>query len=152
MDACEISCAAARAPFLRNEIHVVHYRPGKEREKVGSKNEPNIVCMVFEDVAGFCVQLGTQELMLNAHRRKCVGGVGNHDTRKLMLTIHSARYVNGVECTCCSRLRAAIRFRWEGRRLRSALGSNSDETRISEFECLQQKNKMHGRKGVAEIS
>ncbi len=83
MDVCKVSRAAASAPFLRNEINVVHYRPRKEREKVGTENEPDVVCMAFEEVCfcgGFHAYHDTRQLMLTVHNG-CVGGVGNRGTR-----------------------------------------------------------------------
>ena len=57
----EISCATACAPFLRNEVDIVHNRPGEEGEKVSAQNKPYVVCIVFQEVAGFHVHHGTRE-------------------------------------------------------------------------------------------
>ncbi len=112
MDACELPCAAARPPFLRNEIDVVHYRPGEECEKVGAQNKPFVVCKAFEEVGlcdGFHVHHNTRELMLMVHNGEYVSGIANHGTRELLLTIHSARGVRGVESTCCGGETAGVR-------------------------------------------
>ena len=103
MNSCEVSCAAARAPLLRNKVDVVHYRPGEECEKVGAQNEPDIVRIVCQEVAGFHVYLDTRELLLSVDTRKCAGGVDNHGTVEMLLTIHSAIFVFRVECICCVR-------------------------------------------------
>ncbi len=50
MDACEGSCAAARAPSFRHEIDIVQYRPGEKSKKVGTQNKLDVVSMGFEKV------------------------------------------------------------------------------------------------------
>ncbi len=97
------SCLTARAPFLRYKIDVIHYRPGKEGEKVCAQNEPDIVRMVFQEVAGFLVHLDAVELLLRVDTRKCTGGASNHSTQELFLTIHSAGRVGGAESSCSGR-------------------------------------------------
>ncbi len=104
------SCLAARAPFLRNKIDVIHYRPGKEGEKVCAQNEPDIIRMVFQEVTGFHVYLDTRELLLSVDTRKFAGGVRNHGTRELFLTIHSARRVGGAGSSFAVVDKTVVRF------------------------------------------
>ena len=83
MHAREITCAAARAPLLRNKINVVHNRPGEEGKEVGAENEKDVVSNVSE-VVGLCGWFHISHDTGEIHSGKRVDAVGQHGARELM--------------------------------------------------------------------